>query len=104
MDAIPTQLISARFSGATEIHVVHDYRPADFPRVAEAAPFVSNLGLPTILNHLVEDPKFIADTIPDGGHFQRRQGIEKTGCYPAESAVAETRLLFLAEQFIKIIA
>ena len=50
----------------------------------------------------MEDPEFIAYAVADGGHLQRRQGIDEAGGQSAKSAVAQARFLFLLQQFIEI--
>ena len=96
--AVAAQFIMARLGVAAELHVIGDFGPGDFPRVAETQPFVGGFHLPAVFDCLIEDAEFIADAIADGGHFERCQRLEITRREPPQPAVTEPRFLLLIDQ------
>ena len=87
---------------AAELHLDRPLGPRDFPRIAEAQPLVGLLDLPAVDDLLLEDAELVADAVADRRHLQRRQRIDEARREPAETAVAQARLVFLGEQLIEI--
>ena len=59
------------------------------PRISVQQPLVRLLDLPAVLERLLKDAEFVANPIADGRDVQRGEGIEKAGCQPAQTAVAQ---------------
>ena len=72
------------------------------PWVAQPQPFVGGLDLPAVANLLVEDAKFVADAVADGGYVERGQRVHEAGSQAAQAAVAKSRLFFLLDQHVQI--
>ena len=87
---------------ATKHHFHRPLRPHHLPGVAVAEPFVGALHLPAVLNILVKNAELVANSIAQGRNFQRRHGVQIAGRQPSQATIAQTRLLFLGQQFIKI--
>ena len=87
---------------APEFHVKGEFRPAYFPGVAEAQPFVSHLNLPAVADGLLKDAEFVPYAITNSKAFERCERIEKTCCKTAQAAVAKTRLHFLCSKCIEV--
>ena len=75
---------------ALELHPVDDVGAGKLPRVAEAQPVVGMLDLPALFDLLGEHAVFVANAVPEPGHVEGREGVEKTGGQPAQPAVAQT--------------
>src|SRR4030095_6418328 len=97
-------VISESFCASTELHFIGDLWARDFPRVTVAQPFVRDLVLPAIADDLIENPELITDAVANCRHFNGGERIHVTRRKAAESAVAKSRLFFLRQDFIEIIA
>ena len=78
-----------------ELHFEVDFRPHDFPGVAEAQPLVRKLDLPAVTNRLIEDAELVADAVANGRDIERRKRVHIARCQTAEPAIAQARLFFL---------
>ena len=96
--------VGERLGASAELHVVGDFRPRDFPRVAVPQPLVGDFALPAIADGLIEDAELVADAIADGRHFDRRERVHVTRREPAQPAIAEARLLLLRNNLVEIMA
>src|SRR5438034_11675911 len=61
--AISLPLVSICFGVTAEVHIESNVRPGDFPRIAQTQPLIRDLQLPTIADFLIEDAKFVANSI-----------------------------------------
>lgn len=77
-----------------ELDVHSDIVPGKFPWV-EVQPIVWYLYLVSVDDFLLEDAISITQTISPGGIIQRSHAVKKTRSQPAESAVAESGVMFL---------
>ena len=68
--------------------------PFDLPGEALAQPRVRLLDLVTVLDPLVKHAVLVADAVTDDRQPERRTAVQETGRQPAESAVAEPRVVF----------
>ena len=76
------------------------FRTADFPRAAEAAPFIRRLGLLAVDEALAEEAKLVIDPVADGREVEGRERIHETGREAAETAIAEPEVgAFLDDVF-----
>jgi hypothetical protein len=82
-----------------KVHLIGDLGAIDLPWVTEAQPFVGNLGLPAILDHLVKNAELVANAISDCGHFERGERVHETRREPAEPG-----LLLDLEQLLEILS
>jgi len=84
------------FDAAAEMHVIDNFRPLEFPGVAEAEPFVGIFLLPAVGDDLAEQAEIVADAVADGGDRQRRHAFHEARRQPSEAAIAEccVRLAF----------
>ncbi|MFM1942433.1 MAG: hypothetical protein RI897_1415 [Verrucomicrobiota bacterium] len=87
---------------AAEFDVKDDFGSGNFPRVAEAEPFIGDFDLPSIADGLIEDPEFVTDAVADGGDLEGGEGVEVAGGEASEAAVAEARFFFLFEEVIEV--
>ena len=84
---------------AAEVHVIDHFRALEFPRVAEAEPFVGIFLLPAVRDDLAEQAEIVADAIADGGDRQRRHALHEAGRKAPEAAIAECGVGFAFAQF-----
>ena len=81
------------------MHVIDHFRPLEFPRVAEAEPFVGIFLLPAMRDDLAEQAEIVADAVADGGDRQRRHAFHEAGRKPPEAAIAECGVRLAFAQF-----
>ena len=79
-------------------------RTNDFPWRAVLNPGVGEFHLVAVAEFLFEETVFVVDAVADGGEVQRREGVEKTSCQAAETAVAEGHVVFLVTGLLKRVA
>ncbi len=93
----PVAAVVVEITGDIAIEADREDRhpPLELPRRAVAQPVVRGLDLVAVDQLLIEQPVFIADTVPVGRDLEGGDRIHETGGEPAETAVAEPRLLFL---------
>ena len=77
-----------------ELNVHSDIVPGEFPRV-EVQPIVRYLDLISVDDFLFKDTIPITQTVSPGGIIQRSHTVKETRSQPAESAVAESSVMFL---------
>ena len=76
----------------------------DLPRVPVDQPVVGLFDLPTVVDLLVENAEFVADAVPDRRTLQGGQRVEIAGREPAQTAVAQPRLLFGRKDRVEVLA
>ena len=77
-----------------ELNVYSDVMSRKFPRV-EVQPIVWNLYLKPVDDFLLKDTISVTQAISPGGIIQCSHTVEKTRSQPAETAVAESSVMFL---------
>ena len=88
-----------RLDAAPEADVIGDLGPGEFPRIAEAQPVLGVFLLPSVLDHLPEQPVLVADPVAIGRHRQGRHALHETGGEAAEATVPERSVgLHLAQR------
>ena len=95
-DRAVAALVLDMFDAAAEMHVIDDFRPLEFPGVAEAQPLVRVFLLPALRDDLAEQAEIVADAVADGGDRERRHAVHEARCQPPQAAIAErgVRLAF----------
>ena len=101
-DAQPPVIVDPLLGVAAELHLARDFRPRDFPGVPVAQPLVGDLGLPAVLDRLVEDAELVPDAVADRGDVERRHRVDVARGQPSEPAVAEARFLLLRGQLVQV--
>jgi hypothetical protein len=95
-------LIDIAFGAAANADVIVDVRPPYLPRIAVAQPGIGGLDLLAVADQLVEDAVLVADAIADRRNLQRSQRVHETRRQPPQSAVAQPRLLLVADEAVEI--
>ena len=80
-----------------EAYLHHVVRLREFPRVALQEPAVWFLDLPAVLERLAKDAELVANSVADGRHIERGEGIQEAGSQSAQAAVAQSRFDVQAE-------
>ena len=89
----------AQFKRAAERHWDALRRTHDLPRIGVSEPVVGPLLLPAVLNLLLKDAVLIAQAIAHRRQLHRGHRIKEAGRETAETAVAQTRVGLLLEDF-----
>src|SRR3954449_9626109 len=87
---------------AAERDVVYDFRPREFPRIAEGQPVLGEFLLPPVADHLPEQPVIVADAVAEGRDPAARHALHQTGSEPAETAITERGIGFGAAHPVEI--
>src|SRR6266567_7691025 len=78
-----------RFNTTAEINVVDDFRPREFPGVAEGQPVLGIFVLPAVLDDLAKQAVVITDAVAAGRNSKTCQALHEAGSEPSEAAIAE---------------
>ena len=100
--ALAAVFVVPDFGVAAELHVAAPLGPRDLPGIAVAQPLVGLFDLPAVDDLLLEDAELVADAVTQRRHLERRQRIDETRREPAETAVAQARLVFVGQQLLEI--
>src|SRR5437763_5485602 len=87
---------------AAEVDVVSHLGAFKFPRIAERQPVLRMLLLPAVLDHLLEKPMVIADSVTAAGDAEARHAFHKARGEPPETAIAERGVGFGAAHPVRI--
>src|ERR1700742_2295909 len=93
---MPDRMVAATLvlvlDAASEMHMIGDFRPLEFPGVAEREPDVGIFLLPAVAEDLPEQAEIVADAVADRGDRKRRHALHEAGGEPSEAAIAERRV------------
>jgi hypothetical protein len=85
-----------------ELDLVGDLEPLELPDVAGNEPVLGLLDLPAVVEALAEKAVLVADAVAVGGNAEGRHRIHEAGGEPAEAAVAEGGVAFLAQHGVVV--
>ena len=71
---------------------IRDLGALELPGEARREPILGELDLPSVLEHLTEDPVVVADAVPVRRDSERRHALHEAGGEPSEAAVAKPRV------------
>src|SRR5438034_10450020 len=100
--AISLPLVSICFGVTAEVHIESNVRPGDFPRIAQTQPLIRDLQLPTITDFLIEDAKFVANSITNRGDLHRCHRFHEACSETAQTSVTNARLLFMLDEIVQV--
>src|SRR5262249_8253512 len=95
-------VLQIALGSASQLYIKHYLGVCDFPGITQPQPFVSELDLPALFDGLSENAEFVADPVTKSGNAQRCQRVQVAGGQAAQTAVAQTRLVFLIEQRLEV--
>ncbi|MNO90389.1 hypothetical protein D3C76_818980 [compost metagenome] len=85
-------LLRHALHAAAEADAEAEFRPLEFPGIAEVQPGLGVLLLPAVADHLLEQAVLVADAVAVGGDVQGRHAFHEARRQPAEAAVAQRRV------------
>src|SRR5262245_55851490 len=91
-----------QLNAAAEMDVVAHLRARELPGIAEREPLLRKFVLPTVADHLPEQPVIVADAIAVGRDTEGREALHETGGQSTEAAVAERCIRFGGPQAVEI--
>ena len=91
-----------RLDRAAEADWITDFRPMEFPGIAEGQPVFGEFLLPAVLHHLAEQSVLVTDAIAMSRNIQRGHALHVTRRKPAQAAVAQRGVGFQGTQPIEI--
>ena len=89
---------AAHFERAVELDVHRLVRTNNLPRIGAPEPVVRLLVLPTVLDRLLEDAVFVAQTVAHGRNLHRGHRIKEASRQSSQATVTQTRVGFLFQQ------
>src|SRR5688572_12760538 len=95
-------MVHETFGSSTQAHFLRRLRTSNFPWISEVEPLIGDFYLPAIPDSLVENTELIAYPVSDRGDIEGGKRIHVTSSQSAQTAVTQSRLLFLVHQLVKI--
>ncbi len=90
------------FAVTAEPDITGKIRFLDLPGIARMQPAIADFFLPAIYELLVKHTVLVANTIANGRYLQRGERVQITGCQPSQTAITQTRFLFMIDDLLQV--